>query len=340
MDNFQGFFCEGFFPSLLHSSYLRSLFAGAGCVPFLRSGFICVVFCREVPVGCFLVTSSVNCFAWTTSKEYFAGAFPVLSLARLFPRALFRNVGIHLLIPRSFFLAILCIDFLRALFRRGIFRASFLGILSVRFIAEPCFGCPIAGAFAVRFCTGAFSRVLFCEAFSARAFARLFRGILYGCIFLAHFSIDGFHGVFRTVVFRLLSRGKHFGAIFFEASFVHFFAGEISMSFFCEAFFPCLFCRGFFTCPLSQFFFCMVFRKAFTVEYSPGTSSVNSFGWTILVRFFVGAFSMFSFVGLLSRAILCRGDVHDLILSSVFGPFPCNVFLRALFPRGFCMPFF
>ena len=126
----------------------------------------------------------------------------------------------------------------------GVFACAFLVLLSVRFSAETFCVCPIAGVSAVRICTGAFNRVLFCEAFSARAFARLFRGIFHGCIFFAHFSMDGFHGVFRTVIFRLLSRGKHFGAIFLEAFSVHFFAGEISMDSFTGPFHSAIFCRG------------------------------------------------------------------------------------------------
>ena len=236
----------------------------------------------------------------------------------------------------------------------------------MRFIAEPNFGCPIAGVFAVRFCAGVSFRALLPEAFLARSFAGPFPWVFPEGIFRASLREDGFYGLFRRFVFIALSRGKLFDAIFFEA-------GELSMDYFtvdvevrsftgpfrsaifcrgelhglfCEAFFPCVFLQGLLSVPsmavfvlygLSQGFYRrLILRHVFRE---------HSFGWTNLVGFFVGAFSMFSFVGLLSRAILCRGDVHVLIFSSVFSSLSSNVFLRALFRRDFfralfCKAFF
>ena len=235
MDNFHGFFREGFSPALLYSGYLRALFCGGWYQGFFLQWLLLCNFLRVISRGTFLGDIFRELLRMDDFQAvFFAGAFSVLSLARLFPRALFRNGGIHWLITRSFLLAILCIDILRALFWRVFLRARFLGLFLVRFFAF-C-GCPIAGVFAVRFCAGVSFRVLLREAFLARSFAGPFPWDFSERIFRASLRQDGFYGLISRVVFSALSRGILFGTFFSGASSVHLFAFLVSMGSFARAF--------------------------------------------------------------------------------------------------------
>ena len=177
MDGFNRNFRRIVFSALSGGKFFGAFFSGASSVHIFAcetslgsfAGVFWYVFSQGFYHGLFLGDIYRELFR----MDNLQGVFSVLSHARLFPRASFRNGSIHWLIPRSFFLAILCIDFLRALFWRGLLRARFL-------VCSPCASSQnhLAAALPLSFLRCAFeqslySRALYPKRFSARSFAVL-----------------------------------------------------------------------------------------------------------------------------------------------------------------------
>ena len=261
-------------------------------------------------MGSFLGISSVNCFAWTTSyKGFFAKAFSVLSLARLFPRALFRNGGIHGLIPRSFFHAILCIDFLRALFRRGFFRAVFCSFVLSHTPWQRMF--PWAEPRGPNLCAslqGHFPCTLLNRRFPRTLSRGFLRALLRGAVSLGtlsqrRFPRSAFCSLPCNVFLRVLFRRDFFLALFCKAIFVHFCAETFSMHS-SQGCLPCAFVRGFIPQPS--------FRNLFRHDL-PRRFSLEPFPWGI------------------SRAFFCMDSFHGIFRGVVFSALSRGILFGALF---------
>ena len=253
-------------------------------------------------MGSFLGISSVNCFAWATYKGFFAGAFSVPSVARLFPRAFFRNGGIHGLIFSSFIRALLWSGFLRALSPRSFF----VRLLSALFRAVSGRSILLA-PYRRRFCLA-----LLCRASFPRLLSQSFFGTLFCRAFPmgyspVHLPCELPHGRFPWT----LSRGRLqcslwgwiFGSIFSGSFSVQFFAGETSMGAFAGGFFCALFRKGFVCAILCRNFLPALFGRVF----------LHSLMWSFY------------------PALFCKGDIHKLLRGGYFRTIISSASFRAVY---------
>ena len=237
----------------------------------------------------FLGIPSVNCFAWTTYKGFLRGLFPCYLLRGCFPGLSFAteaSLGSSELFP--------CASlewFFACPLSQELLRAFYLVLYSVRFPADQFCWRPIAGVFALRFCAGPLFRAFFREAFPARSFAGLSPWVIPRCIFRANFRMDGFHGLFREVVYSVLSGGWIFGSIFSGSFSVHFLQGRLQWE------------------HLRGAFFVRSFARVSSVQFSAGTfylhCLVGSF-YTLscgafILHFSAREISISSFVGAISE---------------------------------------
>ena len=197
-----------------------------------------------------------------------------------------------------FFGVVFCVPFFP-----GASSCVYLVLYSVRFPADQFCWRLIAGDFALRFCAGPLFRAFFREAFSARSFAGLSPWVIPRCTFRANFRMDGFHGLFREVVYSVLSGGWIFGSIFSGSFSVQFFAGETSIGAFAWGFFCALFRKGFVCAILCRNFLPALFGRVF----------LHSLMWSFY------------------PALFCKGDIHKLLRGGYFRTIISSASFRALY---------
>ena len=205
-------------------------------------------------------------------------------------------------------------------------RVFYLVLSSVRFPADQFCWRPIAGVFALRFCAGPLFRAFFRKAFLARSFAGLFPWVFPRCIVRANFRTDGFHGLFRGVVYSALSRGWIFGSIYYGSFSVHFFAGETSMGAFAGG------------------FFVRSFERVSSVQFSAGTFYLHCLVGSFFVLFFVCAFPVELFAQLLPCSLSWgsfpwHSFAVEISIGSYPAAFPVRFFAVAFSARSFAEVF-
>ena len=254
-------------------------------------------------MGSFLGIYSVNCFAWATYKGFFCGGFfRVICCEAVSPGFLSqrKHLWAH---PQELFPCASLEWFFACPLSQELLRVVFLVLSSVRFPADQFCWRLIAGVFALRFCAGPLFRAFFRKAFSARPFAGLSPWVIPRCIFSANFRMDGFHGLFRKVVYSVLSGGWIFGSIFSGSFSVQFFAGETSMGAFAGGFFCALFRKGFVCAILCRNFLPALFGRVF----------LHSLMWSFY------------------PALFCKGDIHKLLRGGYFRTIISSASFRAVY---------
>ena len=150
--------------------------------------------------------------------------------------ALFRNVGIHGIISRSLFRALLCSGLLRLLFRRGFFRARFFRALLRALLCRTI----LRLRYRRSFCGALLSKSFFPAPYVPKVFRyalsqRFSNGFFPACNLRANFRTNSFPG-FLHGSFLCTSSREIFGAFFSGPSRVHLFAWTVSMGYFAGVF--------------------------------------------------------------------------------------------------------
>ena len=202
----------------------------------------------------------------------------------------------------------------------------YLVLSSVRFPADQFCWRPIAGVFALRFCAGPLFRAFFRKAFSARSFAGLSPWVIPRCTFRANFRMDGFHGLFREVVYSVLSGRWIFGSFFPGLSPCNFLQGRLQWEL------------------LRGAFFVRSFARVSSVQFSAGTFYLHCLVGSFYVLFLLCAFPVDLFAQLLSCSLSwgCfpwHSFAVEISIGSYPGDFPVRFFAVAFSARSFAEVF-
>ena len=297
----------------------------------LSLGLFWYVFSQGVYHGLFLGDIFRELFRMNNLQGVFCGGFfRAISFEAVSPGFLSqrRHLCTH---PQELFPCASLEWFFACPLSQELLRVFYLVLSSVSFPADQFCWRLIAGVFALRFCARPLLRAFFRKAFSAHSFAGLSPWVIPRCTFRANFRMDGFHGLFREVVYSVLSAGWIFGSIFSGSFSVQFFAGKTSMGAFAGGFFCALFRKGFVCAILCRNFLPALFGRVFFRAL---------FGMCFSRGPFRAAFTVLSFVGLFSLALFRSGDIDRLIPRSFSCALPRSGFFGTLFRRSFCRALF